>query len=122
MREPHRHHTNQRDNHTNQRELDKLFKALSNQTRRYILTSIAKNDPNSSSALAIDELGVATADQVDSQHTVLHHQHLPQLDEVKLIDWDQETGVVTRGPRFEDIEPFIDLVEAFEGELPRDGP
>lgn len=37
----------------------------------------------------------------------LRHVHLPKLEEEGLIEWEQETGTVFRGPSFEEIEPAL---------------
>lgn len=42
----------------------------------------------------------------------LHHRHLPKLQRADLIEWDRDTGTVSRGPQFEDIEPALRLLAA----------
>lgn len=107
----------QHDNNPTERtEVDQLLKALSSQTRRHIVTSLAKNNRSSSSDLAIEELGIATADEVEAREVLLYHQHLPRLDDVGLIEWDEDTGVATRGPWFEDSRPLIESIVELEDE------
>lgn len=109
-------------NPTERTEVDQLLKALSNQTRRHIVRSLAEHNPNSGQDPAIEELDIATADEVEARETLLYHQHLPRLDEVGLIEWDEDTGVVTRGPRFEDSRPLIESIVELEDERADDRP
>ena len=48
----------------------------------------------------------------------LPHRHLPQLDEAGFIDWDRETGRITRGEDFEEIRPLLELMDNHRAELP----
>lgn len=101
--------------------LDDIFEILSHPVRRRVLTAIARSNPRddedetfSSEDLATDE------DQLDAFLTSLHHVHLPKLAEAGFIEWDRESGTITRGPRYEEIEPLIELMMAHEDELPAD--
>ncbi|MFC7156142.1 hypothetical protein ACFQPA_11865 [Halomarina halobia] len=48
----------------------------------------------------------------------LHHNHLPKLVDAGVIEWDRETGTVSRGPEFEEIEPAVRLLVANAHALP----
>ena len=37
--------------------------------------------------------------------------HLPCLEAAGYIVWNRETGEITKGPKFEEIEPLLDLFE-----------
>lgn len=51
----------------------------------------------------------------------LIHGHLPKLESADLIEWDRETGTVSRGPAFEDVEPALGTIlrnaEAFPDDV-----
>ena len=47
----------------------------------------------------------------DRVRAELEDVHLPMLDEAGLIDWDPETGRVTKGERFDEIESMLDRME-----------
>jgi hypothetical protein len=51
-----------------------------------------------------------------------YHTHLPKLDEARFINWDRDLGIITRGPRFKEIEPLLRLVHDHQDELPDDWP
>lgn len=50
----------------------------------------------------------------------LSHLHLPKLAQRGLVEWDRETGTVSRGPAFEDVEPLLRLLAANASRLPDD--
>lgn len=52
----------------------------------------------------------------------LYHTHLPKLAEAGFINWDPESGLITRGPRFEEIGPLLRLMNDHQDELPEDWP
>lgn len=41
----------------------------------------------------------------------LYHRHLPKLETTGLIAWDRESNRLTPGTMFEDIEPFLELMD-----------
>jgi len=61
--------------------------------------------------------GERTRRQMEMQ---LHHRHLPKLQRAGAIEWDRNTGTVSRGPQFEDIEPVLCLLAANNGRFPDD--
>lgn len=50
----------------------------------------------------------------------MHHVHLPKLAHSGYISWDQRSGTVSRGPRYDEIEPLLAMVRANGDELPAD--
>ena len=40
----------------------------------------------------------------------LYHHHLPKLESHGVIEWNQETGIVSRGAAFEEIEPLLEIL------------
>jgi len=50
----------------------------------------------------------------------LHHTHLPKLENNGVIEWDQDTQTVSRGPHFDDIEPVLRLFAANQDRFPDD--
>lgn len=101
--------------------LDTVFDALSHPYRRRILTRLNDHNPRDEASFSTDSV----ADEVDDDERVaidVHHRHLPKLAESGFIEWDREANVVTRGPRFDEIAPLIDLMDAHRDELPAGWP
>lgn len=105
--------------------LNELFKMLSHGYRRRVLMAVARANPQdeddlTSESVANDHEGDAETMQLLTQE--LYHTHLPKLARAGFIDWDREAGVITRGPRFDEIEPLLRLMYDHQDELPDDWP
>lgn len=50
----------------------------------------------------------------------LYHNHVPKLAAAGVVEWDRDTGVVSRGPAFEQIEPVVCLLAENEECVPGD--
>ncbi|WP_449405170.1 hypothetical protein [Haloarcula amylovorans] len=44
------------------------------------------------------------------------------MAEAGYIEWHRETGEVSKGPRYDEIEPLLDLIENHVDELPPNWP
>ncbi|MFC6827189.1 DUF7344 domain-containing protein [Halopelagius fulvigenes] len=95
---------------------DSHFEALANGHRRQILASLMRENGRSVVPDAADDLSGERQLQAE---IAFRHVHLPKLDAVDFIDWDPESGIVAKGPRFGDIEPLLrfltnEYTECFE--------
>lgn len=97
-------------------ELGELLGILSNHHRRRIVTRLEEQNPRDMDEFDLEE--IAGGSELDGETIDLIHNHLPRLDESGFIDWDRERQVVTRGPRFTEIEPLIELMIDHQDELP----
>ncbi|TYL35963.1 transcriptional regulator [Natronococcus pandeyae] len=52
----------------------------------------------------------------------LHHTHLPKLDDAGVIEWNPDSKTISRGPRFDEIAPLVELMIAHRDELPASWP
>ncbi|AUX08153.1 hypothetical protein AArcSl_0502 [Halalkaliarchaeum desulfuricum] len=68
------------------------------------------------------DVKVRSGDQKKEVERALIHTHLPKLDDAGYIEWDRETGEISKGPRFDEIEPLLELIESHSDELPPDWP
>jgi len=50
----------------------------------------------------------------------LVYNHLPELAKAGYIEWDRETGAISRGSRFDEIDPLLELMRDHADELPPD--
>ena len=96
--------------------LDELFEALSRPSRRRILTALAEADPRDEAEFASGDFTSDARRQEVSMR--LHHTHLPKLEEAGFIEWGTDSKTITRGPRFDEIAPLVELMSAHRDELP----
>jgi len=54
---------------------------------------------------------------VDQAELQLYHTHLPKLAAAGLVAWERDAGVVSRGPEFSTVKPFVERVREIEREL-----
>ena len=62
----------------------------------------------------------STKQDLSQLEAQLHHAHLPKLENNGVIEWDQDTQTVSRGPHFDDIEPVLRLFAANQDRFPDD--
>ena len=97
--------------------LDTAFEALSDPTRRHVLTEVMANSPLDIEQV-LGELPAAVGSESAAPAVTAHHVHVPKLADAEFIEWDRESGVIRRGPRFHDIEPVLTVLDENDGKLP----
>jgi len=97
--------------------LDESLDILSHPYRRRILTRLHSRNPRDEDEFFADEFA-DDAEEIDRLKLEIHHRHLPKLAKARFIDWDRDSGVITRGPRFDEIAPLIELMVNHRDELP----
>ncbi|WP_226480326.1 DUF7344 domain-containing protein [Natrinema amylolyticum] len=105
---------------------DEIFDALAARYRRRLLVELLTRDRRDIEKLTGISRAVADADGellrktlsnsrsisgADEKLLEKHHVHLPKLAEYGFIEWDREDHVVTKGPRFDDVRPLLELVD-----------
>ena len=100
--------------------LDQLFKMFCHPARRRILHTLAQDNPRDEDGFESEYF--ASDEKIEVFKRELYHNHLPKLNEAGFIDWDRETDTITRGPRFEDIQPLVTLMANHQDELPEGWP
>lgn len=98
-------------------DLDQVFRALSHTTRRRVLTSLMKDNPRGQQEFETMEF-VPDGPEQETSTVRLRHTHLPHLDDAGFVDWDRESGTVTRGEHFQDLRPLLELMDDHREELP----
>ncbi|MFD1589298.1 ArsR family transcriptional regulator [Halorientalis brevis] len=106
---------------TDETSLSEVFGVLTNGTRRQMLLELADHNPRTEAEFEGEEFA-AEGDNLDSLKIKLYHTHLPALADVGFINWDSQTGTITRGPRFGEIEPLLTLIDNHQEELQTDWP
>lgn len=86
---------------------DEIFEALANRYRRRLLVELIDQNPMTASTRAERnrERSPAADEPIQKQHV-----HLPKLAEYGFIDWNREQDTVVKGPRFDEIEPVLELL------------
>ena len=105
---------------------DDVFDALANRHRRQMLLDLLEREwyPVSKLTGVSRELAGAhesllrnqvhesleTVD-VDEQLLRIHVVHLPKLEEYGFVDWEHNDRIVTRGQRFEQLRPHLEVLD-----------
>ena len=97
--------------------IDDMIGILSKRQRRLILLTLKHDE-------VIPERDVLFrgGDEIDDAELQLVHNHLPRLEEAGYIEWDRDSGTISKGPRYDEIKPLLDLIENHADELPPDWP
>jgi DNA-binding transcriptional ArsR family regulator len=105
--------------------LSELFEILSHESRRRILMAVAQHNPQDEDDITSETVADKHEEYDDALELLkqqLYHTHLPKLADGGFIDWDRDSGTITRGPRFEEIEPLLRLMHDHQDELPDNWP
>lgn len=99
--------------------LETTLRLLSDPRRRSVVAVLSDRDP----PIALPELATAvasretesesndhSAETLEAVSTELHHDHLPRLDDVDIIDYDPEASAVTAA-RTERLTSVVSLLE-----------
>lgn len=87
-----------------------IFDCVSDRSRRQVLVDLHASD------------GPLRADDCVEPPVRLRHIHLPKLESHGLINWDRQKAAITPGPTFEEISPFIELMQDHAQDLPHAWP
>ena len=95
---------------TKDSRVDRLFDALSNVLRRQLLVALRDRTAAGELQVPLDAILDAMPVDTDAHHVQigLVHNHLPRLSDYGYVEWDENRHTVSRGPRWTDIEPFLD--------------
>ncbi|MFC7072300.1 hypothetical protein ACFQJ7_05355 [Halovenus rubra] len=100
-------------------DYDDYFKLLSNHRRRYTLHYLKKNGEDAelgelSEQIAAWENDVeweeVTYDQRKRVYTSLQQVHLPRMDDIGVVDFDDREGVASLTPAAEEVDIYFELV------------
>ena len=99
---------------------NRVFEALADQYRRQLLLALYESNPQDDRDLdPLDLLEAGkTVDDLDVDRLRLRHVHLPKLADMGFIEWDQESGKLSKGPNWAEIAPLLRLMHDHRDELP----
>jgi len=90
---------------------------LSDKYRRELLLALLAENPQEDDDR--DPLNVIDDDiEPEVLEIELFHKHLPKLESAGYIEWNRETGKISKGPDWADIEPLLVLMADHRDELP----
>lgn len=93
--------------------LDVVFDVLQNKRRRYVLTGLAAaSDGETTLKQLADDLAAESDGTRNSVYSALYQSHVPKLADAGAIDYDRRSGVLERGPLFQD---YLDALKRVAG-------
>ena len=96
---------------------DTHLDALGHVERRRLLLALL-NAEEAALPIELDQLEYETAES--DVLVSFHHGHLPKLEDRGFVDANPDQHSVTRGPRFEEIEPLLELLDTHRDQLSTD--
>lgn len=99
--------------------IDRMFTVLSDHHRRLLLLTLRQAETVHETELTVRGAG---DDAKEREQIRLTHNHLPKLADAGYIEWDRETGEISTGPEFEEIEPLLEMMETHADDLPPNWP
>ncbi|WP_115862923.1 DUF7344 domain-containing protein [Halorussus litoreus] len=102
--------------------LDEQFEALAHVERRRLLVALFRGGPDGTvpSERVVLEVESWAGDREAASLVALRHRHLPKLEDLGFIEWNQQDRLVTEGPQFGEVEPMLALLDGNRDELPPD--
>jgi hypothetical protein len=96
---------------------DKLLGALADPYRRELLLALTEHNPQDDADS--DPLNIHPEGEDEFSQLNIFMGHLPQLDEMGIIDWNQDEDEITKGPDWKEFEPLLRLIAENKDELPK---
>lgn len=93
--------------------MDDALDSLARHPRRVVVDSLREGG-----SVAVAELADRLPDENGEGRVALVHAHLPKLADVGYVEFDRDSGTVSRGPRYSELEPLVTAL----AEASRDGP
>ncbi|WP_226039734.1 hypothetical protein [Natrinema sp. DC36] len=105
---------------------DEVFEALADGQRRDLLVELLESGRYHVPELSSSSQEIAEANQGflheylstdresnagDKERIRMHLVHVPKLADDRFIEWDRDDYVATRGPRFDELVPVLELID-----------
>ena len=97
--------------------IDEQFAALSNVHRRRLFIALLAHDQQREPVIVPDDVHEGDI-PLESLQVELFHTHLFRLEEAGFIRWNPATHEVTRGPKFDEIRPLLEVLRDHAEALP----
>lgn len=97
---------------------DTILDALGHVDRRRLFLALLHANVDDELPVEVDTLEHDSTE--DAFRLSMRHVHLPKLDDDGFVDTNSDHTAVTTGPRFDEIRPLLELLDANRGQLPDD--
>lgn len=84
---------------------------FANRHRRQLFLALAELDSHDADSIRLEEV-LVDPDNQEGVLIMMHHTHLPKLEEYGIIDWEVGSDTVRRGPRFDEVESLVELLRS----------
>jgi len=100
----------------------RAFDALQAQYRRHLLLALLEENPQSDEERDPLRLLIKSGrvDDVDTGRVARYHIHLPKLQDLDYIRRNPDTAQISKGPRWDEVSPLLELIRNHRDELPDD--
>ena len=85
-----------------------VFEAMSDTYRQRVLQELHSRG-SAELPLVMPEDVASEMEDLDRLSVILHHTHLPKLDQLGFIEYDPNSQTVVRGQRFDELRPVLRL-------------
>lgn len=94
-----------------------MFEALAHERRRYLLYTLIEGEASSLEELAArmtaweQDVPPSNVDETDVErvYASLYHAHVPKLADLEVIEFDQRTEEITKGPNADKVLRVLEL-------------
>lgn len=95
---------------------DRVLTVLSHPCRRRLLFELYEEvDIEEGNSIEYSRL---TPYETDQGSIELYHVHLPKLEMAGYIDWNEAQKTIRKGPRWDEVEPLLELIYTHLCDLP----
>lgn len=105
------------NHHVLHSEVSQLFEILCSRHRRLVLLLLRDSAVETTGDLLAHGERYTWFDDI-----AVRHAHLPKLVDTGYVEWNHTAGLLSKGPSFERIEPFLDLIETRADQIIRSEP
>lgn len=91
--------------------IDSMMDALRSRPRRVILMTLLGDTTETSLATLVRRIND------ENTRIQLRHIHLPNLAEIGYIRWDSDSETISKGPKFSEVEPLVQLLKEYNTEF-----
>ncbi|WP_226482054.1 DUF7344 domain-containing protein [Natrinema amylolyticum] len=112
---------------------DEAFEALADGQRRELLVEVLGSGRYDVPELSDSSQEIAEANRGflreylsttrensagDTERISMHLVHIPKLADDRFIEWNRDDHVVTKGPRFDELVPVLELIDELRDDRP----